>query len=157
MTCRAQVWAGCALALAGTLLITAEEAPGAMLEAGGFGELHALVAAAAACACPVSCWLTRQARAHQCLSVLCPLHSGLPSTPRPDPAALSPLPLRTAGGDAALLAAALFYSLHVVRVSGYSQSLPPAQLATGKSVVIGGLAAAALAVAAGGAVGQVRT
>lgn len=37
-------------------------------------------------------------------------------------------PRPTAGGDTAILAAALFYSLGVVRVAGYARSLPPVEV-----------------------------
>ncbi|EFN58928.1 hypothetical protein CHLNCDRAFT_50471 [Chlorella variabilis] len=95
-----RVWGACGLALAGTLLVTADEA-GATAAASGWGA------------------------------------AGL-----------------QLGGDGAILAAALFYSLGVVRITGYAQSLSPSEIATSKSFVLGGLALASLVAATGSAAAQ---
>lgn len=47
-----------------------------------------------------------------------------------------------------MLLGALFYSLVVVRISAYARSLSPAQIATGKSVALGGFALCTLTLAA---------
>lgn len=53
-----------------------------------------------------------------------------------------------AGGDAAILVAALFYSLATVRITGYARSLPPVRIAAGKSAVLAAVALATFLVAA---------
>ena len=74
-----------------------------------------------------------------------------PAQSSPAPALVPALP---AGGDGAILAAALFYSLGVVRITGYAQSLSPSEIATSKSFVLGGLALASLVAATGSAAAQ---
>lgn len=52
--------------------------------------------------------------------------------------------LDCAGGDAAIVLAAFFFSLATVRINGFTKSLPSMQIAAGKSLVLGALAVAYL-------------
>lgn len=63
-------------------------------------------------------------------------------------------PARVAGGDAAILTAALFYSLATVRLSYFAPRTAPLQLAGVKSAVLCAAALSTFGVAAWGALGQ---
>lgn len=111
-----RTWAACALALAGCLLITADEAAAegsSLLGAGGLqlGEWPC-------CRHPL------QARS-ACAFELAGTAAGRQARPHADPPAPQPCP---AGGDATILLSALFYSLVVVRMSGYARCLPAVQV-----------------------------